>query len=294
LSDSSGSASTESHSILRFSTSPLRRDETAREVLDADVLGRQAAREFEHPWRRSVDNRRIGFNTVFGALGRPEQRRFLRSITRSHRAPVRAARTRDAATGAAADRVLKWYAGFAEGEGAVAEVKSALDDLKFGVGHTIFEGAVELVGNVIGALSTRPERDEGQGPDNLWRWKDANLVIECKSRSDAESISKRYLGQIRMSTDWFEREFPGAPVTPVMVIDTKEADADAEERLRVITSDGLKELRTRVLSFVQSLSKKPAGEWTRPTVAAALDECGLTPAKIVEGTMKTPRRKRSG
>lgn len=235
---------------------------------------------------------RIQFASDRDEAFRIQRKAFAQSNRLLRPPPVRSAKARDAATEAAADRALRWYTGFAEGEGAVAEVKSVLDDLKFGVGHTLFEGAVEFVGNVIGALSTRPERDEGQGPDNLWRWKDANLVIECKSRSDAESISKRSLGQIRMSTDWFEREFQGAPVTPVMVIDTREADVDPEDRLRVLTGDGLKELSRRVLSFVQTLSTRPAGEWTRPTVAAALDECGVTPAKVVEGTTKVPRRKR--
>jgi hypothetical protein len=235
---------------------------------------------------------RVQFGTDRDEASRIQRKAFAQSPRLLRPPPVRAAKTRDAATGAAADRVLKWYSGFAEGQGAVAHVTDGLGDLRFGVAHSVFEDAVELVGQVIGAQSTRPERDEGEGPDNLWRWKDDNLVIECKSKSDAPSISKRNLGQITMSTSWFEREFPSNPATPIMIVDTTQSDVEPDQRLLVVTSDGLAEIKKRVLSFVKQLSTRSATIWTKPEVAALLEGSGLTPKQLVEETTKSPRKKR--
>jgi hypothetical protein len=207
--------------------------------------------------------------------------------------PVRTGRPRDVAVGAAADGVLRWYAQFAEGQGAVAEVTRTLNDLNYGVAHTAFENAVETVGEIIGARSTRPERDEKEGSDNLWRWKDHNLLIEVKSKATATSISKSNLGQIAMSTTWFEQTYPGENFVPVMMIDSLEADVEPDKRLRVMTGEGLDELKKRVLNFVQRLAAKPARSWVRTEVAALLDSCGLSPPRLVNDTVKTPRKQRS-
>ncbi|MCK6478587.1 MAG: DEAD/DEAH box helicase family protein [Planctomycetaceae bacterium] len=205
---------------------------------------------------------------------------------------VTALRPRDAALASAADNVLKWYGQFADGQGAVAEAASRLMDLYFGVGHVAFEDATEFLGAVLGAQSERPERDEGDGPDNLWRWRDMSWVIECKSRSETDAICKRDMGQITLSHSWFERNYPGAPVTPVMVIDTALADLDPIDHLRTIEHEGLAELKDRATQLVGRLAAREPGGWSRKDVALLLDELRLSPTHLHEDVTKQARRRR--
>lgn len=221
------------------------------------------------------------------------QRKAYAQSHRLLRPPVVAAATSpDVTIRAAADSILRWYKQFAEGQGAVADVTARFADLRFGVGHTVFEDAVELLGHVIGAQSQRPERDEHDGPDNLWRWKDTSILIECKSKSEAPSIPKKDLGQITMSLAWFERTFPGAPVEPVMMIDTTSSDIEPDGRLRVMATNGLAELKQRAMEFVRQLATRPAGDWSRPEVTTLLRTFKLAPSQLVEDLTKKPRKRK--
>jgi hypothetical protein len=55
-----------------------------------------------------------------------------------------------------------------------------------------FEQAVLNLGKAIGILSQRPERELGEGPDNLWRLRDGRFhIVECKNGSMSTKASRR-------------------------------------------------------------------------------------------------------
>lgn len=117
-------------------------------------------------------------------------------------------------------------------------------------------------------------------------------VIECKSRSETDAICKRDMGQITLSHSWFERNYPGAPVTPVMVIDTALADLDPIDHLRTIEHEGLAELKDRATQLVGRLAAREPGGWSRKDVALLLDELRLSPTHLHEDVTKQARRRR--
>lgn len=122
-----------------------------------------------------------------------------------------------------------------------------------------FEAAVFDLGRAIGLLSQRPERDFGEGPDNLWLLKNGRyLVIECKNGStSADGISKADLGQLDQAIGWFKNRYgKETDVTPVIIhpltkIDSK---ATAPDGLRIIDSDHLQIMRTAFVDFVKAIA----------------------------------------
>jgi hypothetical protein len=72
-----------------------------------------------------------------------------------------------------------------------------------------FEQAVLDLGKAIGILSQRPERELGEGPDNLWRLRDGRfLIVEFKNGSmSTNGISKTELGQLEQAITWFHNRY---------------------------------------------------------------------------------------
>ncbi|MBS2026127.1 MAG: hypothetical protein JST92_27315 [Deltaproteobacteria bacterium] len=64
-----------------------------------------------------------------------------------------------------------------------------------------------------------PEKDFGKGPDVLWLRGDAPaFVVEAKSRKKSENaLTKKDLGQLLTSVEWFKDAHPGHASIPVSV-----------------------------------------------------------------------------
>lgn len=61
-------------------------------------------------------------------------------------------------------------------------VNEKLDNLSFGVEATKFESALKDVGELLGYVSQRPDKEIRKGPDNLWCGSNNHyLLFECKS-----------------------------------------------------------------------------------------------------------------
>lgn len=138
--------------------------------------------------------------------------------------------------------------------------ESVFDDLVF-VEDTSerFEKAVNDLGLAIGLVSQMPERQFGQGPDNLWLLRHGPyLVIECKNGStSANGISKTDLGQLEQATTWFEKRYGDEEeMIPVMIHpQSKLSNAGtALENMRIIDPKRLDLLRSEFLDFVKAVS----------------------------------------
>jgi hypothetical protein len=123
-----------------------------------------------------------------------------------------------------------------------------------------FEQAILDLGNAIGILSQRPEKQLGEGPDNLWRLRDGRfLVIECKNGSvSTNGISKSELGQLDQAIGWFKTRYGNEPSVPVIIhpLNYIGPQATAPEGLRIIDKKKLDALRKAFVGFVKAISSE--------------------------------------
>lgn len=142
--------------------------------------------------------------------------------------------------------------------------------------------AVEELGDFLGFGSQRPERQLGQGPDNLWALKDGHYwVIEAKSGATSDFVAKKDVGLLSQSMLWFgEKYTPDQSATPVMVHHSRKLykDATPPPGMKIINRQVLGELIASVKSLAAGLA---AGGWAEPAaIAKLLEGHKLTPADL--------------
>lgn len=148
---------------------------------------------------------------------------------------------------------------FIDATSRVLEAKSIVADLAFDPERTDeFESALDALGRYIGLSAQRPEKQLGEGPDNLWAYYGPHyFVIEAKSGATSEQgISKDDLGQLGQSMSWFSNKYTDAVhVTPIMVHHLRKPGpaATAVEGMRIITEPKLDALKSSFTTFCASL-----------------------------------------
>lgn len=121
-----------------------------------------------------------------------------------------------------------------------------------------FEQAFFDLGKAVGIMSQRPEKQFGEGPDNLWRLRDGRfLVIECKNGSvSTTGVSKVELGQLEQAMTWFSNRYGTEQAIPVIVhpLDYVGVKATAPENLRIIDGKKLESLRKSFVDFAKAIA----------------------------------------
>jgi hypothetical protein len=150
---------------------------------------------------------------------------------------------------------------YTDGNQMIVGVAAILDDLHPDPDQAAvqrFEQAVYELGLHLGFGAQRPERDTGEGPDDLWSLGDlAYLVIECKSGTNAAFIWRSDAEQLSHSIDWFAEKYDQTcTATPVLIHNSAVLDKKASARsgTRVIIFDKLAELREAVRKFAAALA----------------------------------------
>ena len=121
------------------------------------------------------------------------------------------------------EKIIKWTSQFASYEDLNTTVQSIADNLRFGADADAFERALDDLGCALGFETQRPDKEWGEGPDNLWAIrKNEFLLWECKNEVevDRKQISKGESGQMNNASAWFGRSYPGATAKRVMIIPT--------------------------------------------------------------------------
>lgn len=156
-----------------------------------------------------------------------------------------------------------------------------------------FENAVFDLGRAIGVHSQRPEREFGEGPDNLWLLKDGRyLVVECKNGSTTKGgISKDDLGQLDQAMTWFKKRY-GAdmPAVPIIIhpLTSIGAQATAPVGLRIIDEARLALLRTGFIDLVKMIAADAAlGDVAK--VRGTLQSQRFTENTFIERYSTTPK-----
>jgi hypothetical protein len=141
-------------------------------------------------------------------------------------------------------------------------------------------------------MSARPERDEGNGPDNLWAIGASDfLVIECKSGVTSSEIHRSAASQLAHSMAWFaERYQPPNSGRPVIVHPSTQLAANSvlPQRTRIIDKGGLDLLRQHVREFAEALAS--SGSWRDAReIAPRLETHRLNAGQIVLAHSSMPR-----
>lgn len=141
----------------------------------------------------------------------------------------------------------------------ILHIKNILNDLKFSDDDaSIFEQALcDLMRN-LGIHSSRPEVEiGGEAPDNLIAFSNNEyVVIECKSRTTTNTISKSDCAQLLSSGQWFKNNYSeNTKYTLIMIHNSSTFDVEAspDPNMRIITPDLLEKLKLAIEHFFNSI-----------------------------------------
>jgi replicative superfamily II helicase len=151
-------------------------------------------------------------------------------------------------------RLKSWINNFSSYEDLTVTLNGIMSDLNFGVDSDKFEKSLQEVGEMLGFLSERPDKEYKKGPDNLWCGVDNHyFVFECKSEvSDTrKEIKESEAVQMSKYCAWFESEYSKIPVNYFLIIPTKTLSANAffTHKVAIIRKKKLSTLKANIKSF---------------------------------------------
>jgi len=155
--------------------------------------------------------------------------------------------------------ISEWYRQFKNPNGAIAKIQDLRAQLSFEMSHSIVEQALCDLAPLLGAEGSRPEKEQGVGPDDLWLWPNLSLVIEAKTKNQ-DSLHRKDAGQLSSSMNWFKANFPERKnVIPIILARITLCDSDAyfPDNTRVVTSTALNALLERVEQFYSKMIAQP-------------------------------------
>ena len=167
---------------------------------------------------------------------------------------------------------------------ALSRVDEVKAKLVFGnSAETVERGLFEL-GELLGATSSRPEKETGRGPDVLWLFDDCGACIEAKSEKTAP-IHKSDASQLLLSGNWCEEQISSGTPKPALIFATNVTTADRSEDIafgpRLMTETILMDVIERLRRVVLSLTYDGPLFTDAATVANKLREQGVTGAAIL-------------
>lgn len=129
---------------------------------------------------------------------------------------------------------------FSQVNAAIARLDEIAAKLSFAMPAEVVEQGIFELGIILGASSSRPEKETGRGPDNLWIFDDVALCIEAKTEKSSD-LFKVEAAQLVLSLEWCKEhiEAPGKGITPVFVTNSAKADRaeDVSFGPRLMTQD---------------------------------------------------------
>jgi hypothetical protein len=92
---------------------------------------------------------------------------------------------------------------FVSANAAVAKLEEIRATLAYSGDADTVENGLQQLGEMLGAMSSRPEKETGRGPDVLWLFDSVGLCIEAKSEKET-LIRKKDAQQLTLSLTWCE------------------------------------------------------------------------------------------
>lgn len=155
--------------------------------------------------------------------------------------------------------MLAWFKEFQNPNGAIAAIEELRGHLSYDLSPAVLEQSIMDLAQLLGATGSRPEKDYGEGPDDLWLWPDFSIVIEAKNENE-DTLHKKDAEQMTFSLEWFKRTYPGrAEPMPLMIAKTFKSDQHATFPVgtRVLLPDGMQNLLNTLQQCFRALISKP-------------------------------------
>lgn len=185
----------------------------------------------------------------------------------------------------AASRLIELARSHTSPNGLIAQFDALRARLTFDSTASEFELAIQEFGVFLGAESRRPEKEDGEGPDNLWAWTELSIVAEAKNEAGYAAIPKKDAEQLLHSVQWF-KDKNLAPHDPVPLFfgpsQTYDAGVHGPPGARVMFRDHLAALVDSVGQVVARLAGKPPADWTAAEVHQLLAGHGLNGSQLVQ------------
>jgi hypothetical protein len=184
-------------------------------------------------------------------------------------------------------RIQKWIEQFADSNELMLRVNDILSRLVFGARAERFESALHEIGEAIGFECQRPDKQWGQGPDNLWGLRDGEfLLFECKSEVDIKraEINKKESGQMNNSCAWFKRLYANGEATNIMIIPTAKLSAGGgfNDPVEIMRTKELSRLVTSIRDFFDGIRRFDLRDLSGAKIQEALDSNGLSVDSLLE------------
>lgn len=157
-------------------------------------------------------------------------------------------------------RIKDWVNKHSSYQDMIITVDGILSDFSFGNDSEKFEKALQDIGEMLGFLSERPDREYKKGPDNLWCGVGNHyFLMECKSevRNERVEIGKHEAGQMNSHCGWFEKTYGAASVSNILIIPTKKLSyhANFTHDVKIMRKGTLKNLKNNIKSFFKEFKK---------------------------------------
>lgn len=177
--------------------------------------------------------------------------------------------------------LCKVFGVFGSTNAALARVEEVKIKLAFANEAETVERGIHELGELLGATSTRPEKETGRGPDVLWLFDDCGICIEAKNEK-ASRINKSDAAQLLMSSKWCDEQLI-AGTTPVFVTNVTSADRpeDILFRPRLMPEAMLMDIVDRLRKVLMSLTYDGPLFTDPGIVATKLREQAITGAAII-------------
>jgi hypothetical protein len=155
-------------------------------------------------------------------------------------------------------------------------IDGILQNLSFGMPSEKFELALKELGEAIGFLSQRPDKEIKKGPDNLWCGvQNQYFLMECKSEVESTrmEISKYEAGQMNSHCAWFESMYGDASCKRILLIPirTLSYHGDFTHTVEIMRKGTLRKLRDNVKNFFKEFFNFVWGDVTDRKVQELID-----------------------
>ena len=118
-----------------------------------------------------------------------------------------------------------YFSVFSQANAALAKVDEIAAKLSFALPSDVVEQGLLELGEALGASASRPEKQTGRGPDDLWLFDDVAFCIEAKSEKTS-LIHKTDAAQLVLSLEWCKEsvDLGGGKLVPVFATNSTSAD----------------------------------------------------------------------
>ncbi|MDI1450791.1 DEAD/DEAH box helicase family protein [Polyangium sp. 6x1] len=189
--------------------------------------------------------------------------------------------------------IKAWVVKQGDGEQLQVRVAELLDRLQFGVSADRFEAAWDELGRALGFVAERPDKDWGEGPDNLWALREKQyLLAEAKSEIDVTraEIHKDESQQMNNSSAWFAKNYGDVPVKRLIIHPAQKLAKSAafHDDVEILSQTQLNALRKAVRSFYREFANVDFAAISEKKIEEALVAHKLTIDNILTLYSKKP------